>query len=289
MADRSWQRGLHQMLEVKEGCPLSSEKETLARTSYQRFFRRYLRLSGMTGTAREIAGELWSVYKLAVARVPTRRPPQRRSYGERIVPTRDGKYAAILSRVRDLHEQGRPVLVGTRSVEASEEIAELFAEAGLPHKVLNARQNAEEAEVVMHAGELGRITVATNMAGRGTDIVLGTEVADLGGLHVICTEFHEACRIDRQLYGRCARQGDPGSFETVASLEDDLATQHDSALANVLRSSAGMNGGGHPWLRRVMMRYWQRTVEARHTRTRRQLVKMDEQLGKALAFTGQME
>jgi preprotein translocase subunit SecA len=289
MADRSWQRGLHQMLEVKEGCKLSGEKETLARISYQRFFRRYLRLAGMTGTAREIRGELWSIYGLAVGSVPTNRPLRRRAYKQRIFATRSAKYAAILSRVRELHELGRPVLVGTRSVAASEELSEVFTQAGLPHQVLNARQHDAEAEIVKRAGERGRITVATNMAGRGTDIVLGAGIAELGGLHVIATELHEARRIDRQLFGRCGRQGDPGSYEAVASLEDDLALQHSPRLAGLLGGMWRDGRRGPAVAASAMMRHWQRSIEARHARTRRLLVKLDERLSKALAFSGQAE
>jgi len=289
MPDRSWQRGLHQMLEVKEGCALSGEKETLARISYQRFFRRYLRLAGMTGTAREIRGELWSIYGLPVARVPTHRPDQKIAYPARIFPTKEDKYAAICERVQELHAQRRPVLVGTRTVAASEDLSEILTAAGLEHQVLNARQNAEEAEIVARAGEMDRITVATNMAGRGTDIGLEPGVAELGGLHVIVTEFHQARRIDRQLSGRCGRQGDPGSYETFASLEDDLAIEMGQRTAAALRRAWGENSRGQGWLSSMMMRHWQRTIESKHARTRRQLVKMDEQLGKALAFSGQPE
>jgi preprotein translocase subunit SecA len=289
MADRSWQRGLHQMLEVKEGCSLTGEKETLARISYQKFFRRYLRLAGMTGTAREIRGELWSIYGLPVARVPTNKPDQKTAYPARMFATKADKYQAILERVRGLNAAGRPVLIGTRTVAASEDLSQIFTEAGLEHQVLNARQNKEEAEVVARAGELGRITIATNMAGRGTDIALSPGVAELGGLHVIATEFHQARRIDRQLFGRCGRQGDPGSYETMASLEDDLAIEMGPRAAEVLRRTWHQNSAMHARIGSAMMRHWQRTIEARHARTRRQLVKLDEQLGKALAFTGQPE
>ena len=289
MADRSWQRGLHQMLEVKEGCPLSGEKETLARISYQRFFRRYLRLAGMTGTAREVRGELWSIYKLAVTSVPTHKPDQKTAHRPAIFPTKEAKYAAILKRVKELNAVGRPVLVGTRSVAASEELSEILTNAGLEHQVLNARQDEREAEIVARAGERDRITVATNMAGRGTDIVLGPGVAELGGLHVIATEFHQARRIDRQLFGRCGRQGDPGSYQTIASLEDDLAEEMGPKAARLLRDSWRPNSRGHVWLGSAMMGHWQRTIEAKHARTRRQLVKLDEQLGRALAFSGQAE
>lgn len=289
MADRSWQRGLHQMLEVKEGCALSSEKETLARISYQKFFRRYLKLAGMTGTAREIAGELWAVYDLPVVTIPTRKTMRREPLPDRIFATREEKHAAVIERIRELNAIGRPVLVGTRSVAASEELSQQLQEAGIEHRVLNARNHEEEAEIVKEAGQPGRVTVATNMAGRGTDILLGPGVADLGGLHVIATEFHDARRIDRQLFGRCGRQGDPGSHEMIASLEDDIATQNGNDLTQLIGALSVAGGEGTTWLRSGLMRYFQTSVEARHTGIRRQLVKMDDRLSRALAFTGQPE
>jgi len=225
MADRSWERGLHQMIEAKEGCPITGQQETLARISYQRYFRRYLRIAGMTGTAREVARELWAVYRLPVVSIPTNRPVRRRRLPDEVYATAEAKWAAIVEKLRALHAAGRPVLVGTRSVQASERLSELLKAVGLPHQVLNARQDQEEAEVIANAGSRGRITVATNMAGRGTDIRLGPEVAALGGLHVLATERHDARRIDRQLFGRGGRQGDPGSFQVIASVEDEIV--HD--------------------------------------------------------------
>src|SRR3990170_4095314 len=222
MADRSWERGLHQMIEAKEGCPITGQQETLARISYQKFFRRYLRVAGMTGTAREVARELWAVYRLPVVTIPTNRPVRRTRVPDQVYVTADAKWAAIVDSLRRLHAEGRPVLVGTRSVSASEHLSELLKAAGLPHQVLNAGQDQEEAEVIAIAGSCGRITVATNMAGRGTDIRLGPGVAELGGLHVLATERHEARRIDRQLFGRGGRQGDPGSFQLIVSLEDEI-------------------------------------------------------------------
>jgi preprotein translocase subunit SecA len=273
MADRSWEHGLHQMLEAKEDCPLTSRNDPLARISYQRFFRRYLRLAGMTGTAKEIAGELWSVYRLPVVRMPTNRPIARRSLGDSVLGTSEAKWTVIVEHIRAVHDEGRPILVGTRSVAASEHLSRLLTAAGLSHQVLNARQDEEEAAIVARAGERGRITVATNMAGRGTDIKLGPGIADLGGLHVIATERHEAGRIDRQLFGRCGRQGDPGSYEVVVSLEDDLLTVFGGALKRgpgaVLRA--------------------QRAAERLHSRARRELLKLDEQLDSTLAFSGRLE
>ncbi|MFC1581221.1 DEAD/DEAH box helicase, partial [Thermodesulfobacteriota bacterium] len=194
MPDRSWERGLHQLVEAKEDCEVTKRKETMARISFQRFFRRYLGLAGMTGTAREVAGELWSIYRLRVVSIPTNRPLIRKSLPDSIYPAASEKWAAVLKRTSDLHKTGRPVLVGTRSVEASEHVAGLLEEAELAHSVLNARQDREEADIISKAGAPGRITVATNMAGRGTDIQLGSGVAAQGGLHVIATERHEAGR-----------------------------------------------------------------------------------------------
>jgi len=190
MADRSWERGLQQLIEIKEACEMTTRKETLARISYQRFFRRYLRLAGMTGTAKEVAGELWSIYRVRVVTVPTNRPIRRIYLPERIYLTAKEKWGATVETVRNIHKAGRPVLVGTRSVEASEHLSGLLQDAGLPHRVLNARQDKEEAEIIAHAGEPGCITVATNMAGRGTDILLAPGVADIRGLHVLATERH---------------------------------------------------------------------------------------------------
>ncbi len=290
MPDRSWEHGLHQMIEAKEDCPLTSQKDPLARISYQRFFRRYLRLAGMTGTAREVAGELWAVYRLVVVTVPTNRPLIRRSGGEHVYPTAEAKWVAAVARVAELHAAGRPVLVGTRSVAASEHLSPLLTDAGLPHRVLNARQDKEEAEIVAQAGQPGRITVATNMAGRGTDIRLGRGVAELGGLHVIATERHEAGRIDRQLFGRCGRQGDPGSYELFASLEDELVTVYGGRLERRLRAAmarAAPATAARAGARAV--RAAQRAAERLHSRMRRDLLKMDEHLESALAFSGRGE
>ena len=231
MSDRSWEHGLHQLVETKEGCALTGLHEPLARISYQRFFRRYLRLAGMTGTAREVRGELWSVYRLPVVTIPTNRPLHRDSLGTQVYATAAAKWDAVVARLSSgCMRGGRPMLVGTRSVAASEQLSRLLTAAGLPHQVLNARQDREEAEIIAHAGEPGRIMVATNMAGRGTDIRLAPEVAERGGLYVIATEGHEARRIDRQLFGRCGRQGDPGSHELFVSLEDEIISVYASRL-----------------------------------------------------------
>jgi preprotein translocase subunit SecA len=290
LPDRSWELGQHQMIEAKEGVKLTDLQASLARMTYQRFFRRYLRLSGMTGTARDIAGELWNVYRLPVVRVPTNRPTRRTDIGERVFATEREKWAAIARRVRELHQQGRPVLIGTRSVAASELLSALLTTHGVSHQLLNARQDKEEAEIVAQAGQPGRVTVATNMAGRGTDISLAPEVVDRGGLHVIATELHESRRIDRQLFGRCARQGDPGSFEAIVSAEDELLRTYLGPAARWAARHRGIAASalGQRLLRRLLSAA-QRRAEASHARIRRDLLRMDEQVGDMLAFSGRGE
>ena len=207
MPGRSWDQGLHQLIELKEGCPMTKQYETMAKISYQRFFRRYCHLSGMTGTAKEVAAELWNVYRLTCEKVLPHKPPKRRYLPMSLYSTKELKWQAVMERIRTIHAQGRPVLVGTRSVAVSELLSQRCRAQGIDHEVLNAKQDAAEAEIVKRAGQVGAVTIATNMAGRGTDIKLAATVEQKGGLHVISTERHEAARIDRQLAGRCGRQG----------------------------------------------------------------------------------
>ena len=290
MADRSWEMGLHQMVEVKEHCEVTPGRDAMAKITYQRFFRRYLRFGAMSGTATEVAGELWSVYGLRVVRVPSHKPLQRLASPSRVLLTADEKWKAVVERVRQLNAQQRPVLIGTRSVAASEHLSELLAAAGLEHRVLNARNDEEEADIVACAGEAGRITVATNMAGRGTDISLGAGITELGGLHVIATERNEARRVDRQLFGRCGRQGDPGSYEAILSLEDEIMDLY--APRPLKKLLYGLIRSGSPLGQKLgagSMRLAQAMLERRHARMRRDLIKMDRRLGDVLAFTGPME
>ena len=289
MPDRSWEHGLHQMIEVKEGCSMTQRTEPLARISYQRFFRRYLWLAGMTGTAHEVAGELWSVYRLATARIPTNRPTRRTRWPDQIYASDEEKWSATVNRIEQMHRQNRPVLVGTRSVKASEHLSKLLTEKKLEHHLLNARQDASEAMIVAEAGRPGRITVATNMAGRGTDIQLGEKVAELGGLHVIATELHEARRIDRQLFGRCGRQGDPGSCEAIVSSEDELPRIHSRGIWKILSRAAYPRQPVPSPLRALNLKAAQRSAERLHRRMRRDLLKVDEHLDSALAFSGKSE
>jgi preprotein translocase subunit SecA len=290
MADRSWERGLHQMIEIKEGCEITGRQEHLARLTYQRFFRRYLRLAGMTGTAQEVQHELWSVYHLAVTRIPTNKPTRRTETGQRIYGDKTLKWSAVVKRIRRLQEKGRPVLIGTRSVGDSELLSELLQETGLKHQVLNARQDAHEAEIISKAGQKGCITVATNMAGRGTDIPLGEGVTEIGGLHVIATECNDARRIDRQLYGRCGRQGDPGSYESLLCLEDEILQHHLGPIARaILKSTTRLNNGVTNKISLSAMRLAQVARERNYLRMRKDLLQMDEQVGRMLAFSGKME
>jgi preprotein translocase subunit SecA len=290
MPDRSWEQGLHQLIETKEGVPLTPENETLARLSFQRFFRRYKRLSGMTGTAREVASELRSVYRLHTVRIPTHRPMQRRDLGQTLYPDAASKWRAVVQRILELTNRGRPVLVGTRSVEDSEILSEALYENGLRHTLLNARQDQVEAQAVARAGQPSRITIATNMAGRGTDIELAKSVQAAGGLHVIAVGRNEARRIDRQLFGRAGRQGDPGSFEVIAALDDDLMSDYcPSWLQRPLRARASASRPARGPLSRWALRRAQARVEAFHRQLRQDLLKQDEYLDEALAFSGRPE
>lgn len=290
MPDRSWEHGLHQMIQTKEDCPLDNQQNTLARISYQRFFRRYVRLAGMTGTAQEVANELWAVYRLGVVRVPSNRPLRRRRIADQVYVSADEKWHAVVRSVAQMTAQGRPVLVGTRTVAASEHLSRLLSRAGLEHQVLNARQDREEAVVISQAAEPGRVTVATNMAGRGTDIRLDREVIEQGGLHVIATERHDSARIDRQLFGRCGRQGDPGTYQTILSLDDQLFIDYGGSIRRRLAGLLGSLRGPMPcWLGALLCQGAQRRAERLQARMRRAVLKMDEQLDSTLAFSGRSE
>ena len=290
MPDRSWEHGLHQLIEAKEGCAPTERRETLARLTYQRLFRRYLRLAGMTGTAKEVAREIAAVYRLDVVRVPLHRP-SRRSYGApRNCATLAEKWNAVADSVERMALIARrPVLIGTRSVKASEQLSAVLARRGIEHALLNAKQDKAEAEVIALAGQPGRVTVATNMAGRGTDIRLGPGVAESGGLHVILTEYHESRRIDRQLFGRGGRQGDPGSCEAIVSLEDETFAVHAPAVARLMRQALDggrrLPAGAYSCLRALA----QFAAERRSAYVRVQNLKLDRRLEQVLAFSGRGE
>lgn len=288
MADRSWESGLHQMIEAKEAVVATGIRTTLARITYQRFFRRYRKLAGMSGTMREVAGELWADYGLRVTPVAQNRPVIRVDRGHRLCENAGAKWAAVVDTVVAMRRDApdRPILIGTRSVGASETLAAALARAKVTHRVLNARQDAEEAAIVAAAGEAGAVTVATNMAGRGTDIELSGDARAAGGLHVILTEFHETARIDRQLYGRAGRQGDPGSCEAITAIDDDLYTLFAPVATRACAASARrtwpMIGKQADLLRRLA----QRAAERRHAATRRLTELMEDRLKTRMAFAG---
>jgi preprotein translocase subunit SecA len=241
---RKWRDGIHQAVEAKEQIEVSVPTGQAARITVQDLFLRYKYLAGMTGTAASSAGELYKIYKTPVIQVPTNRPPRRERLEDRVYGTMLDKFAAIVEEVKSIHDQGRPVLIGTRSIDKSNILADLLRKAGMSVQVLNANEIEREAEIVAEAGKFGQITVATNMAGRGTDIKLQQSIRDIGGMFVICTELHDAARIDRQLIGRCGRQGDPGTYRQYLSLDDDilrngLGTKTSDRLKAIGKASPG--------------------------------------------------
>ena len=233
MPDRSWRDGLHQAVEAKEGLEIQSSKDTVARISFQRFFRSYDHLSGMTGTAKESVNEFWRVYETAVVLVPSHRPCIREQWSDLSYETKDEKLSAVIEEIMEVSDAGRPVLVGVRSVEESEQLSEALGRLNRKHELLNATRHDEEARIIQGAGATSHITIATNMAGRGTDIKLADGVAELGGMHVIITEKHEAARIDRQFFGRAGRQGDAGSARAFLCREDEVLSRFGDARSQL--------------------------------------------------------
>ena len=287
MPDRSWERGMHQMVEAKEGCAITGRRQTLARITYQRFFRRYDHLCGMTGTASEAAGELRAVYGLRVVRIPTNRPLRRTNLGTQVFAAAEPKWIAVVDSVRAATRANRAVLIGTRSVDASEHVGALLAKAGLQPVVLNARQDRLEAEIVAAAGQPARVTVATNMAGRGTDIQLHPTVVEAGGLHVILTEYHESRRIDRQLFGRAGRQGDPGTYESIVALDDELFMRFAGQRLLGIAAKALRPAHKIPSVFGRLLKFYSQThAERVHARTRRLTLADDHRLDEILGFSG---
>ena len=264
---RKWRDGIHQAIEAKEKIEVTVPTGQAARITVQDLFLRYRHLAGMTGTAMSAGREFRKVYKMRVIPVPTNRRCQRERLPDRVYGTEDAKWQAILEETRELYQQGRPVLIGTRSIDKSHHLSRMLTDAGIPHQVLNAHEVAKEADIVALAGQTARVTVATNMAGRGTDIKLGPGVSDLGGLHVICSELHDSARIDRQLMGRCARQGDPGTVRQYMSLDDDVIRTGfgpDKARQVAEVGKNGVDAQGYlGFLKRA-----QHKVERRHLRDR---------------------
>ena len=287
MPDRTWRDGLHQAIEAKEAVQINPPKDTYARISFQRFFRMYHKLSGMTGTAAEAGSEFWQIYRLPVVKIPTNRPCIRENLPTLVLPTEDRKWACIVQEVRRIHEADRPVLIGTRSVRASEHLSRLLAGEKLDHQVLNAVYHRQEAQIVAEAGQRGRITVATNMAGRGTDIKLGRGVAKRGGLHVIAAEANESARIDRQLFGRGARQGDPGSAQGIFSLGDETVSRYAKNMVGYLKKRySRAQGDISTVLVRSAFHLAQHRAERLALRRRKSVLRTDHWLDEQLGFAG---
>jgi preprotein translocase subunit SecA len=282
MTGRRWSDGLHQAVEAKEGVEIERETQTLATITIQNYFRMYRKLAGMTGTAETEAQEFWDIYKLGVLVIPTNKPMVRRDAHDTVYKTKREKYNAVVQEIQELHAQGRPLLVGTISVEVSELLSKMLKRVGIVHSVLNAKYHQQEAEIVARAGQRGTVTIATNMAGRGTDIKLGPGVAEAGGLHVLGTERHEARRIDRQLRGRCARQGDPGSSHFFISLEDDLMRLFGSDKIVKYMERMGLEEGQeleHPLLNRSIEQA-QKRVEQHNFQIRKRTLEYDDVMNK---------
>jgi preprotein translocase subunit SecA len=287
MPQRTWREGLHQAIEAKEGLAISDPAETIARLSFQRFFRCFTRLAGMTGTGREAAPEFWQIYKLPVLSVPTNRPCVRERWPDRVFLNEASKQQAVAAEVQHLHADGRPVLVGTRSVAASEKLAQLLTGKGLEFKVLNALRHKDEAAIVAVAGEPGRVTIATNMAGRGTDIKLGHGALGLGGLHVIATEMHESRRVDRQLFGRAARQGDPGSAQMFICLEDEIIRRYlPGSLRQALARAVCSRLKGRERVARAGFALAQQRAQNQAFKQRQAVLQADTWLDESLSFAG---
>jgi preprotein translocase subunit SecA len=286
MPDRHWREGLHQAVEAKENVQINFPSDHAAQITFQSFFRLYAKLCGMTGTAAQNSWEVIRVYRLWVVCVPTNRPGRRSDWPDRVFPTEAAKFDAVVEEVIRLRGLGRAVLIGTRSVEKSEILSDLLKRKDIEHRVLNARQNEEEAAIVAQAGQQGRVTIATNMAGRGTDIKPSPEVISAGGLHVLGTERHESKRIDRQLIGRAGRQGDPGSSQFFLSLEDELLEALGTSRQEALRER-GRRGGNEDWNEYLpLFRVAQRKVEARHYRSRVDLMVYEKQRQEILKDLG---
>ena len=278
MFGRRYSEGLHQAIEAKEHVKVERESQTLATITFQNYFRMYDKLSGMTGTAKTEEQEFQKIYNLSVYTVPTNKPNIRKDLPDVIYKTKRAKYRAVVREIEKLHAQGRPVLVGTTSISQSEELSDMLKKKGISHNVLNAKHHEQEAAIVADAGQMGAVTIATNMAGRGTDIVLGEGVAELGGLHIIGTERHESRRIDNQLRGRCARQGDPGSTQFYLSLEDDLMRLFGSDNISGMMDRLGMDEDDpieHKLVTRSIESA-QKKVEARNFDIRKQVLEYDD-------------
>jgi preprotein translocase subunit SecA len=285
MPDRSWEKGLHQFIEFKENCKLTPPRETLEKISYQRFFRFYHHLSGMTGTAYEVRSELWSTYQLPIIRIPTHKSNQRKKLGLQIFQSNVEKLEAIILSVQSKISDGRAILIGTDSVVSSEQLSNYMQLYKIDHQVLNAKQDDLEASIIAAAGQLKQVTISTSMAGRGTDIKLSNVVQSNGGLHVILTELNESSRIDRQLEGRCARMGDYGSTEIIVSMEDPIMKDHPPWLWRLFMNSS-LPKKVKQQMCFAIMKYKQKILERRYSLMRAELLKSDQHQVELLAFAG---
>ncbi len=289
MPGRRWSDGLHQAIEAKENLKIEQENQTLATITFQNFFRMYNKIAGMTGTALTEASEFWEIYKLDVVEVPTNNPMIRKDYPDVIYRTEKEKYNAIIQDIEQCWRKGQPVLVGTRSIEKSELISDMLRKKGIPHNVLNAKYHELEAQIIAQAGAKSAVTIATNMAGRGTDIVLGAGdeengkfVREVGGLYIIGTERHESRRIDNQLRGRAGRQGDPGASRFYLSMQDELMRLFGSDRMAIVMQKLGLKEGEaieHPWISKAVENA-QRKVEGRDFDIRKQLIDYDNVMNK---------
>ena len=282
MAGRRWSDGLHQAVEAKEGVKVAGENQTLATITFQNFFRMYEKLAGMTGTADTEAAEFQNIYKLSVVVIPTNKPMIRKDFSDMIYKTEKEKFLAAVDEIKDLYEKGQPVLVGTISIEKSEMLSKMLKRAGVPHSVLNAKQHQKEAEIITNAGQSKTVTISTNMAGRGTDIVLGDGVREVGGLHILGTERHESRRVDNQLRGRAGRQGDSGSSRFYLSLEDDLLRIFGSDRISSIMERFGMEEG-EPIEHKLISRgieNAQKKVEGHNFNIRKNLLEYDDVMNK---------
>ena len=282
MTGRRWSDGLHQAVEAKEGVEIEKETQTYATITIQNYFRLYHKLAGMTGTAETEAQEFFDIYKLGVLTIPTNRPNIRKDKNDSVYKTKREKFNAVVKEIKEIHGQGRPILCGTASVEASEHLSRLLKKEGLIHSVLNAKFHEQEAEIVARAGQRGSITIATNMAGRGTDIKLGPGVSEVGGLHVLGTERHESRRIDRQLRGRCSRQGDPGSSHFFISLEDDLMRLFGSDRIVKVMERVGLEEGQEleHFMLNKSIEQAQKRVEGHNFQIRKRTLEYDDVMNK---------
>jgi preprotein translocase subunit SecA len=281
MDGRKWQDGLHQAIEAKERVPITQATRQAARMTVQSFFNQYAHLAGLTGTAMPAAREFNRTYRRKVTSIPTHRRCLRRSSPPRVFATRSAKLQAVAAEIQRLLNSGRAILVGTPSVESSEALGQVLESHNIPHQILNCRFHQQEAEIIARAGEPGKVTVATNMAGRGTDIKLERAVVETGGLHVIATEMHSSARIDRQLIGRTARQGEPGSYQFFLSLEDELLRCLNPQKLAAIRGQARPNARGE--LSRRWVRFFKRTqrrLERMHKKARKQLLKQEQERGR---------